>query len=127
MRTNRISQLLNADTRNNFILSCHLQKSLIKDVVFICTYKCGNVPDDMEDIEFILFDCVVWKKDVMKLQIVEMIAHHSHHFIRLHIVHVENIKIVKAVVERFGYLELEVHHTVEDTNLLELDHTHQIV
>lgn len=81
----------------------------------------------MQDIELILFNGVVWKKDVVKLEIVEMVTHHSHHFICLHVVHVENVEVVEAVVERLGNLKLEVHHAVEDTDLLELDHAHEVV
>lgn len=127
MCTNRIRQLLYADTRNYFIFTRHLQKSLIEYVVFICTYKCWNIPHDMQDIELILFNGVVWKKDVVKLEIVEMVTHHSHHFICFHVVHVENVEVVEAVVERLGNLKLEVHHAVEDTDLLELDHAHEVV
>ena len=41
----------------------------------------------------------------MQFEIEEMIAHDSHHFVSLHIVHVEDVEIVEAVVEGLADLE----------------------
>jgi hypothetical protein len=84
----RIRQLLDTDTRNNLIICCHLQKSLIKDIVFEIGNERWNVSDYVENIEFVAFYGVIGEKNIVKLQIEEMVTHYSHHFVSLHVVHV---------------------------------------
>ena len=56
-----------------------------------------------------------------------MVTHHSHHFVSLHIVHIENVQVVETTIERLTDLKLQVYCTVKYSQLLELNHTNQII
>jgi len=51
----------------------------------------------------------------MELQIKQVVTKNSHHFISLLIVHVENIQVVKAAIERFADLEFKVNNSVKNS------------
>lgn len=99
MCLDRIGKLLDANAGNNLIVACNLKELLIEDIVFMRVNKRRNIPDYRQNIEFISLDRVVGEEDIMQLQIEEVVSHGPHHLIGLHVVHVEDVQIVKAVVE----------------------------
>ena len=118
--------MLDTDARYDLVLSCQLKKPLVEDVVFEFIDKLWNVPHHCQNIEFISFYGVVGQKDIMKVQIEEMVAHNSHHLVSLHVMHVENVEVVKTAVERLTDLEFQIYDSIEHPDLLKLNHSHQI-
>lgn len=70
---------------------------------------------------------MVGQEHIMQTQIVQMISHHPHHLVSLHIMHVQDVQIVKTIIKRLRNLKLQIHYTIEHSNLLKLDHPHEVV
>ena len=99
MGANGVRKLLDADTRDDFVVACDLQEFLVENVVFIGIHKGRNIADHCKHIKLISFDSVIRQEDVMQLEIEEMVAQTAHHFVCLHVVHVENIQVVETIIE----------------------------
>jgi hypothetical protein len=67
---------------------------------------------------------MIGEENVMKLETEERATHYSHHFVSLHIMHVQYIQVVKTVIERVTYLQPDINHRIEETDLLKLNHSH---
>jgi hypothetical protein len=124
---NRIRQLLDTDAGDDLIIPSNLQEALAEDIILVGSHKGRDVSDYCQHIEFVAFNCMVGEEDVMKFEVKQMIAHHSHHLVGLHVVHVEDVEVVETVVEGLADLEAKIHHLVEEPHFLELHHSHQIV
>jgi hypothetical protein len=88
---------------------------LVKNVVFVGADKGGDVSYHRENVKFIAFNSVVGQEDVVQLQIEEMITHYPHHLVGLLIVHIQDVQVVETAVERLTDLELQIHHSVENS------------
>ena len=108
-----VSQLLNTNTIYDLILAGQLQKPLVEHVVFVASDKSRDVPDYCQNIEFISFDCVVGQKHIVEFEVEDMVAHNSHHFVSLHIMHVQNVQVIETAVERLADFELQIDCSIE--------------
>lgn len=100
-----VSQLLNANTVDDLILAGQFQKPLVEHVIFITGDKSGDIPNYCQNIEFISFNCIVGQKDVVKFEVKDVVAHNSHHFVGLHVMHIQNVQVVETAVEGLADLE----------------------
>jgi len=100
---------------------------LVENVVFIGVDKGRNIADHCKHIKLIAFNGVIGQEDVMQLEIEEMVAQTTHHFVCLHVVHVQNIQVVKTIVEGLTDLETQVDHRIENPHFLELNHSHKVL
>lgn len=115
---------MDAHTGDDFIFASDLKELLVEDIVLVGVDEGWDVPDDCEDVELIPFDGVVGEEDVMKFQIKQVIPHGPHHLVGLHVVHVQDVQVVKTAIKRLTYLKTQVHHCVENSQLLKLHHSH---
>lgn len=99
MSSNGIRKLLDADAGYDLIVTSDFQKFLVEDVILVVVDEVGNIADYGQDIELITLDGVVGEEDVMQFEIEEVVAHGAHHFVGLHVVHVEDVEVVEAAVE----------------------------
>lgn len=100
---------------------------MVEDIVFVAVDKVGYVAYYCQDIEFIPLDSVIGQEDIMELQVEQMVPHSPHHLIGLHVVHVQDIEVVETAIKGLTYLKAKVHHCIEDTHFLKLDHSHQVL
>lgn len=122
----RVTKLLNTDRSNNLIFACNLQELLGQKVVFISIDELWNVFNDFENIELVLFDCLTGKISIMKPQTKYVTGQNFHLFISLHIMHIDNIEIVKTVIERIANFEFQINYRVKYSNFFKLDKFHDI-
>jgi hypothetical protein len=106
MSPDGVGKLLNTNAGNDLIFSSNLQKPLVEDIVFVAVDKCRDIPDDRQNVELVPLDGVVGQKDVMQLEVEEVVAHDPHHLVGLHVVHVEDVEVVETAVEGLAYLKL---------------------
>ena len=105
MSFNWIWKLLNTHTSDYFIFPSDLKELLIEDIVFVGIDKGWDASDNCKDVEFISFNGVVGEEDIMEFQIKQMVAHGPHHLVCLHIMHVQDVQVVKTAIERLTYLK----------------------
>ena len=85
-----------------------------------------NIPDYAEDVELALRNCLVGQVDIVQLQAEQMVAHHPHLLVGLHVKDVDGVHVVEGFVEGFGDLNIKIYHSVEDPDFLELHELHEI-
>jgi hypothetical protein len=64
---------------------------------------------------------MAWQIGIMKTKTKYVIAHNFHLLISLHVMHVQNVQIVKAGIERIADLKLQVNNRIKNPNFLKLN------
>ena len=108
-----VSQLLNANTIDDLVLASQFQKPLVEHVVFVASDKSRDVPDYCQNIEFISFDCVVGQKHIVEFEVEDVVTHNTHHFICLHVMHIQNVQVIETTVERLTDFEFQIDCSIE--------------
>lgn len=121
MGLNGVWELLDTNRRYDLIISCNLQKFLRQQVVLVRCNELRDVLYDLQNVELILFDGLAGQIRVVQPQAKNVASKNLHLLIGLHVVHVDDIEVVEAVVEGVADLELQVDDRVEYSDLFELD------
>lgn len=77
-----------------------------QQIVFVSVDELRNVFDDLEDIKFVLLNSLAGQISIMQPQSENMTCQDFHLLVGLHIVHVDDVQIVEAVVKRVADLVL---------------------
>jgi len=70
---------------------------------------------------------MIGKKDIVQLKVKEMVAHYSHHLICLHVMHVQNVQVVKTIVKGLTYFKSKINNVIENADFLKLHHSHEVI
>lgn len=96
-------------------------------VVLVAFNEGRDGTEHLQDVEEVLVDSLTGQINVLEFESEEVVAHGADLLIGLHVVHVDNVDVVKGFVEALGNFGLEVDDTIEDAQLFQVHQLQQVL